>query len=169
MLDDASQRPYPSRAARFVQWLLEIHAKVVAPLADEVVQLAGEIEGIQSKDKPYLFSHPIALYRLTSCLRQKTSPTMGELSNALSVPLSTATRMVNRLVENALAERLSDPDDRRIVRVALTDTDLQVHDAIEAHSVQDIQRILACLTPEEQDILIALFRKVASSLKESKT
>ena len=94
---------------------------------------------------------------------------MGELSQALSVPLYTATRMVDSLVENGLAERLPDPDDRRIVRVTLTDDGLRFHEAIESRITKDIQKIMACLTPEEQDILMALLRKVTASLKESET
>src|SRR5438552_2195056 len=34
---------------------------------------------------------------------------MGELSKALDVPLSTATRMVDGLVESGVAERVADP------------------------------------------------------------
>jgi DNA-binding MarR family transcriptional regulator len=75
--------------------------------------------------------------------------------------------MVDSLVATGLADRLSDPDDRRVVRVTLTEDGRRLHQAIEAHVAQSIQRIMACLTPEEQDILITLLRKVASSLKES--
>ena len=46
---------------------------------------------------------------------------MGELSNALSLPFSTATRMVDYLVARGYIQRLSDTTDRRVVRVALTD------------------------------------------------
>jgi DNA-binding MarR family transcriptional regulator len=94
---------------------------------------------------------------------------MGQLSQAISVPLYTATRMVDSLVENGLANRLSDPDDRRIVRVILTDNGLRFHEAMEACLAQDFHKIMACLTLEEQRILIALLHKLAASLKESKT
>jgi len=77
--------------------------------------------------------------------------------------------MVDSLVENGLADRLSDPEDRRVVRVTLTDNGLRFHEAFEAHVAQNSQRIMACLTPEEQRILIALLRKIAASLRESNT
>jgi len=163
------QQPYAEQAAQFIEELREILAKVASPPPDEVLPLISRLEGAQSKDKPHLISRHVAFHRMRSILHRKPGSTMGELSQALSVPLYTATRMVDLLVENGLADRLSDPDDRRIVRVTLTDDGLRLHEAIEAHVAQSIQRIMACLTPEEQDILITLLRKVAASLKESKT
>lgn len=143
--------------------------KVASPPPDEVLQLISRLEGAQSKDKPHRIPNPVALYRIGSILHRKPGSTMGELSQALSVPLHTATRMVDSLVENGLADRLSDPEDRRIVRVTLTDNGRRFHEAIAAHVVQSTQRVMACLTPDEQGVLIALLHKVAASLIESKT
>jgi DNA-binding MarR family transcriptional regulator len=166
---DPQQQPYARQAAQFIREIAEILAKVASPPPDEVLRLISRLEGSRSKDKPDRISHPHAFHRISSILHLKRGLTMGELSQALSVPLYTATRMVDSLVESGLADRLSDPDDRRIVRVTLTDDGLRLHEAIEAHLGQNIQRIMACLTPEEQGILIALLRKVTASLKESET
>jgi len=148
--------------------LAEVLVKVASPPPDEVLQLISRLEGAQSKDKPHRIPNPVALYRMGSILHRKPGSTMGELSQALSVSLCTATRMVDRFVEDGLADRLSDPNDRRIVRVTLTDNGLRFHEAFEAHVAQESQRIMACLTPEEQGILIAILHKVAASLIESK-
>jgi DNA-binding MarR family transcriptional regulator len=166
---DPQQQPYARQAAQFINEIAEILAKVASPPPDELVQLMRRLEGAQSKDRPDRISHPHAFHRISSILHQKPGSTMGELSQALSVPLYTATRMVDSLVENGLADRLSDPDDRRIVRVTLTDDGLRFHEAIESRITRNIQRIMACLTPEEQGVLIALLRKVTASLKESET
>jgi DNA-binding MarR family transcriptional regulator len=90
---------------------------------------------------------------------------MRELSRALSVPLSTATRMVSLLVDNGWAQRLSDPDDRRIIRVALTDSGRRLQDIIEEHLGQHARTILSCLTAEERIILLTLLGKVASTME----
>jgi DNA-binding MarR family transcriptional regulator len=45
---------------------------------------------------------------------------MGQLASALGVALSTATGIVDRLVEQGLLERQEDPDDRRSVVVRLS-------------------------------------------------
>ncbi len=48
--------------------------------------------------------------------------TMGQLSKATSIPQSTATRMVDWMVDNGYVERFHDADDRRVVRIRLTDS-----------------------------------------------
>lgn len=47
--------------------------------------------------------------------------TMGQLSKATSIPQSTATRMVDWMVDNEYVERFYDAGDRRVVRIRLTD------------------------------------------------
>ena len=57
------------------------------------------------------------------CLRTISrlgQPTMSEVAGALELQPSTATGMVDDLVERGLVERCDDPDDRRVVRVTLT-------------------------------------------------
>jgi DNA-binding MarR family transcriptional regulator len=161
------QQSYAGQAAQVIEQLREILAKVAPPPPDEVLSLISRLEGAQAKDKSHLISKHVAFHRLRSILHRKPGLTMGELSQTLLVPLYTATRMVDSLVATGLADRLSDPDDRRIVRVTLTEDGRRLHQAIEAHVAQSIQRIMACLTPEEQGVLITLVRKVAASLKES--
>jgi len=51
---------------------------------------------------------------------------MGELSRATSIPQSSSTRMVDWMVENGYVERFQDADDRRIVRIRLTDEGLEL-------------------------------------------
>jgi DNA-binding MarR family transcriptional regulator len=174
ILPDASnggkpQPPYAEQAAQVIGPLREILAKVAPPPPHELLTLRSRLKGAQAKDKPLLIPKHVAFHRLRNILHQKPGLTMGELSQALSVPLYAATRMVDSLVATGLADRLPDPDDRRVVRVTLTEDGQRLHQAIEARVAQSIQRIMACLTPEEQDILITLLRKVAASLKEPKT
>jgi DNA-binding MarR family transcriptional regulator len=59
-------------------------------------------------------------YRLMRALGDGPGATMGELCAVLSVPAPTATRLVDGLVDAALAHRLPDPDDGRRVRVHLS-------------------------------------------------
>jgi len=53
--------------------------------------------------------------------------TMGELSRATSIPRSTATRMIQWMVDNGYVDRFRDGGDGRIVRVSLTDSGLELH------------------------------------------
>ena len=93
---------------------------------------------------------------------------MGELSEALSLPLSTVSRIVSMFEEKGYVERQSDAEDGRVVRVALTDAGHQIYEAMQSHAVHTAQSILDDLTPEEQIILLTLLGKVASNLKKGK-
>ena len=98
--------------------------------------------------------------------RQQEPMTMGELSQALDVPLSTATRIVDWLVKNDYAKRLSDPDDRRIVRVALTETGQAMYRAANEFIQKRVERLLRPFTPEERENLVMLLRKLVKALEE---
>ena len=91
---------------------------------------------------------------------------MGEFSNVLSVPLSTATRIADWLVDHKYIERLPDSGDRRVVRIALTDMGKELFKTIDQYVRQRIQQVLAGLTIEERTILLTLLRKLIVGLKE---
>jgi DNA-binding MarR family transcriptional regulator len=106
-------------------------------------------------------------YRVSSVIYPENQLTMGELSTALSVPFSKATRIINWLVTSGHVKRLPDPDDRRIVRIALTEKGQDLHQTIGNYITERVQGLLATsLTTEEKIILITLINKVASALKD---
>jgi DNA-binding MarR family transcriptional regulator len=111
----------------------------------------------------------ISLYRVMDFLLRKGSPKMSELGQAVSVSLPTATRIAKILVDNGYAERLSDPRDGRLVRLALTDYGKSTHDVIERFLLQSIRKNLDYLTPEEQTILFILVDKVRATLRRNAT
>lgn len=76
-------------------------------------------EGQHGVDTSY--SNFMLFLCVANTLNEHGSLTMGSLSRAISVPYSTATRMVDWMVESGYAQRSPDSEDRRIVRVALTD------------------------------------------------
>jgi len=71
---------------------------------------------------------------------------MSELGKALTVSLSTATRVAEVLVDIGYAERLADPNDRRLVRLTLTDSGIKAHDVIERYMLQALEKILTSNT-----------------------
>ncbi len=100
-------------------------------------------------------------FQVGALLVQQGEPvTMGELSQTLEVPLSTATRIVDRLVANEYAQRLPDAEDRRIVRVALTETGQYTYRVIDEFFQTRLRQILSHFTPDEQGSLLALLNKL---------
>lgn len=78
-----------------------------------VVTLPGEVAGV-ARVTPEQFS-------VLGRVLDGGPVSMKELATARGVALNTATSLVDRLVAGGLVERRPDPDDRRVVRVAVTE------------------------------------------------
>lgn len=106
-------------------------------------------------------------YNLGGAFDQEAeSLTMGDLSRHMKVPLSTATRIVDWLVFNGYAQRLSDPDDRRIVRVMLTEIGRATYCEIDAFFLERIERLMRDFSPEERSTFQVLFEKIVISMEQ---
>ena len=60
-------------------------------------------------------------YCIQSMRRSGRTMTMTELANFARMPKQQMSRLVDKLVEGGFAERLSDPDDRRVIRLRATE------------------------------------------------
>ena len=130
-------------------------------LEDELTLLQKYFDEIRSPGMPTPIPDDITFYNISSALYRTDNLTMGELSKGIAAPMSSTTRMVNWLVDNGYAHRLSDPDDRRIVRVALTDEGRKLHEYIESHIIQRVRETMQLLTKEEQVTIIDVFDRLA--------
>ncbi|MFA5367258.1 MAG: MarR family transcriptional regulator [Dehalococcoidia bacterium] len=139
-------------------------------LEDELTLLQKYFAEMRSTDTPSQIPEDAMFYSMTSALYRKANITMGELSKSISAPMSSTTRMMNWLVDNGYAQRLSDPDDRRIVRVTLTKEGRGLHKYIESHIIQRVKETMQLLTTEEQATIIKVFEKLGQvfNLKEAK-
>ncbi len=146
-----------------VQRFVHLRPKLVIP--EYVAHLKQQmqkmkISGVNNpEDRAFIFRIFIVL------ARSETPPTMGELSTELSVPLSTATRIVDGLVSVNFIERINDANDRRVVRVQMTKTGRQMYQSAMDFNKQRILYMLNKFTAEEQTQLLYLMNKLFDSLK----
>jgi DNA-binding MarR family transcriptional regulator len=126
-----------------------------------LTQLAFDGHSRQPTDQPFFF------YRVCVIIARHASITMGALSRTLGMPLSTTTRLVNRLSAGGYLKRSLDPTDRRIVRVALTPQGHALYRAIHSFAQQRVETMLKHLTPRERETLIALLTKALPALAET--
>ena len=136
-------------------------------IPEELIELRDRVGAAQVENRHDSIANPMLFFHMGTTLHLHGSMTMGRLSEALSVPFSTATRMADWYVNNGYAVRLPDPDDRRVVRLALTESGLRVHNAVQRHVAEAIGRMLSTLTDDERDILLRLAGKVVTSMKKS--
>jgi DNA-binding MarR family transcriptional regulator len=149
--------------------LIRYRNRLMASLSEEIIQRVERLDKLRLGDGLKRTLDNDLFYRIGMyILSQHKGPiTMGQLSKELVVPLSTATRIVDNLVAVGLVQRVADPEDRRVVRVTLSEEGRQLYRAVHEHLRQHIERLLSPLEAGERDQLIVLLRKVVNGLAES--
>lgn len=79
---------------------------------------------------------------------------MGGLAEALDVSQASATGIVDRMEQRSLVERRRDDDDRRVVRVALTDEGRRLIAGMAAERREHLAAMLDTLTDAELEGLL---------------
>jgi DNA-binding MarR family transcriptional regulator len=86
--------------------------------------------------------------------------TMTEFADLMGVPLSTATRIVEHLIEKGLAVRSRTEDDRRIVQVSLSQEGKDLNQIFLNQRRKMSHLMLSSLSKEERKIFIRLMAKI---------
>jgi DNA-binding MarR family transcriptional regulator len=86
---------------------------------------------------------------------------MRELAQHLGLAVNSVTEVVDRLERRGLADRRRDDADRRVVRVELTEEGRAAAETISSGILNVYRSYLGALTAEEQEALLALYRKIA--------
>ncbi|MCU0260335.1 MAG: MarR family winged helix-turn-helix transcriptional regulator [Ilumatobacteraceae bacterium] len=91
---------------------------------------------------------------------------MSELADALRVEASTATRAVQRLVNDGLAERRPSGDDGRVVMVAPTAEGVRRHDDVSQRRGDALSTILGEFDRRERRDLADLMNRLVDAVDE---
>lgn len=103
-------------------------------------------------------------------LLMRRDRTMKGLAERLRIEPSTATRAVQRVVKDGLAERYPSPHDGRVVMVRVTPEGQRRHGAVAARRAIALERIIGSFAPHERaqlaDLLERLNAAVADAVEE---
>jgi DNA-binding MarR family transcriptional regulator len=88
--------------------------------------------------------------------------TMSDLAAALRVPLSTSTRIVDRLVDKGLVARKQVTADRRIVHVAFSARGRRINAFVAASRRSTAAAMLQALPPRQRAALLAGLAKLSA-------
>jgi len=86
--------------------------------------------------------------------------TMNQLAEAQAVGLSSATALADRLLRQGLAQRTSDPTDRRVVRLVPTADATQLVERFSAAKRRAARHALDALDDDEAQTLLRLLTKI---------
>jgi DNA-binding MarR family transcriptional regulator len=152
-------------AGQFIDLLqnfIQLHPNLVMP--EHIVRFKQQMEKLRgsgnSEDHTFLVRVFIVL------AHSKTPLTMGELSAALKIPLSSATRIVDWLVRGKFLERSYDPKDRRVVLVQMTKNGEHFFQTAMNYNKRRIVHLMEKFSPEEREQLLHLMGKLLNKLQE---
>jgi DNA-binding MarR family transcriptional regulator len=103
---------------------------------------------------------------LLSTARDEEGWRMSELAEALHVDPSTATRAVQRLVNDGLAERRPSREDGRVVTVVVSNEGRRRHAAVARRRVAAMRRLLGAFDADERRQLAGLLERFVQALDD---
>jgi len=117
------------------------------------------------QDKVHCFGLNYDAIFLLQFLCRKSPSTMGEISKEMQVPVSTATRVVDRLAARGMVSRKKDAKDKRIVRVSLDAQGEHLVRAVEDHSFDVILKNFSGLSQNEMKAVLTTARLMDKLLR----
>lgn len=91
---------------------------------------------------------------------------LADLADALTVDRSTATRMCDRLVRKRLVMRRRSSEDRRVVRVSLTDAGLELVAEVSRRRHAEIRRIVRRMPAVSRPLVVTALEAFADAAGE---
>ena len=102
----------------------------------------------------------IAEAHMLVAIAQRENGTMGEVSEAVSLTNGTVTTMVKKLEAKNLVERTRDSEDKRILRVRLTEKGRAIYDCHENFHKELTHAVLLDISDEEKTVLLNMMKKI---------
>jgi DNA-binding MarR family transcriptional regulator len=97
-------------------------------------------------------------------LSEDENQTIGDIAERLAVTHSAATQTVEALVKRGFIARAPDPDDRRIVRIALNPAGNALAKQLHQGRKARMQAVFAGLTEEQLELMITVLNQVNRQL-----
>ncbi|ALS23436.1 MULTISPECIES: MarR family winged helix-turn-helix transcriptional regulator [Paenibacillus] len=91
---------------------------------------------------------------------------VGQLAQKMEVTPGAISVMIDRLVNNGFVVRKYDPKDRRVVLLEITGQGREALEKIREVRTAQIKQYLAYLEPDELDLFLHSFEKIAAHIKQ---
>ena len=128
-----------------------------------VHQIARSIYLVSSRH-PVLQSRTPAQIRAMTFLNYEQTKTVGELAESMGVTISTASGLVDKLVEEGLVERSANPDDRRQVLIRLSSSAIAIKDEIQVIRQRQVLAAINAMQVERRDCFLESIQAIANAL-----
>jgi len=136
-------------------------------LPEEILNLKASIQEHNLRQKIEQITDRDVFFTIGFVFSRRSKPiTMGDLSRILGFPFSTATRTVDWLVDKGYVQRLADPEDRRVVRVELTEAGKELYHTMNNLLLESAEQFLRNFSLEERKEFGRLLSKLVDNLEQ---
>ncbi len=150
--------PLDENQGRLSYWLFYAQ-RCVAYAYAEVLRAHCEERG-----KPYVITPP--QWGALSLLLEQDGMTIGTMSQKRGVDAPTATGIITRLEQNGLVERRHNREDRRVVKIYLTDEGRDISNTLVSSVEHFEQRIKRGFSESEMDRFLAQLQQLIVNAAE---
>jgi DNA-binding MarR family transcriptional regulator len=155
-------------ADQFIELLQRfIHLRPKFAVPEHVARFKKQMESLRGSNAADPDDRFYFMRIFISLAHSKNPPTMGELSAELKIPLSSATRLIDWLVNAGFIERMTDASDRRVVRVQMTTSARQFYQTAMDYNKERLALLMQKFTSQERQQMLHLMHKLLSILEES--
>jgi len=122
----------------------------------------------QFRDRDQICCHGLSVsqcYTLDA-LAPVDSLTMGELAERLCLKISSATRVVDPMVERGWVRRLEDPTDRRVCRIQATARGRSLVGRVRADLVGEHEKVLRNVPAESREAVIQAMTDLLAAFEQ---
>ncbi len=136
--------------------VLETRAAELKKNIDVITSHFKSISSITSSDELNLQE-----LKIVDFIGQRESCIMREIAENMKVAVSTMTGIIDKLEDKDFVKRERNDEDRRIVRVMLTNKGQKIYQAFVESHMELSRRMLQSLAEDEQKIYLELTKKIA--------
>lgn len=110
----------------------------------------------------------ISMLQLQALIFIKKHPhcQMSDIAGEFNIELPSATSLINKLVKAKLVQREADEKDRRLVRVALTQSGGKLLEEGMKMKTKKIEQMLSYLTEKEKEDLLRITKTIITNMEE---
>lgn len=99
-------------------------------------------------------------------LKENSGVNMSEIASFLQIELPSATSLVSKLVDRGLVQRLPDKEDRRVVKIELTETGTRLLSQTAELRSNKIKQLLTYLSDKQKHDLVTIMRTIKEYLEK---
>ncbi len=122
------------------------------------------MKNMLSREKAFLESVTLVQFGVMHLLFDAGPSKMSSLAKILNVSMATTTGIVSRLVRMKYVMRLSDPNDRRIIKIGLTKKGFSLVEKVHAEKRATIISIFSKISPEDRATYLRILTNIRDIL-----